>query len=501
LNSWFAFTQDQKDLIISYFLRNLRRISVALQAKDFLENFGDEYYANGLDWKKYNQEQTIELWNLWCITFSEFFIRIPPKYLEMEEGRMEYSMNQFVKHVQDPQLRLELFKAWNDWLVKCKCPTDYGMCVMEYILQYILSTFPGRELLLCEMIKVSDTSILTCHVKHIVDNWDCITSSEKQKFYELIFSNRKDTIWIKAVTLTRKSVPLEIQKSFCISEISESTTIEFVETLRNIQILENCLNVYCGYPQPLWWNGYHHCYCKLWDMVIMRVLESDIIDQSYEISLREFLESQEFKNNRFGNYSNEIWGNILSNYQKREHTLSRLIKISTRQSQTIKQIWVMYLNACNSHEKDIAYKKVAEFIEILQYYQDGDAGILDLFDKDIIFKHIYPLLENDTLILKTCDIFRDFDNSIGKSPVALTIENGLQIGETLEKALMFLYEITPPRMTLTNLIVKNTMDKICLSSELLNKLIQENHSNLKCKVEEQRQQLDDHYELSNWNWK
>ena len=496
LKSWFTFTDHNKNLIIRYFLLHLQRVSVAMQAKKFLETFGDDYRTQSLDWEKYSQEQTIELWKIWCVVFAEFFSRIPPKYLKMDEPHMNHAMEQVVKYVDQPELLLSLYAAWNTWLKKCRCPSDFGMCVMEKLLQYVPATLIGREQLFCEMLKVEDTSIITSHIKYIIDNWESTTQKERQKVNSLFLSNRNDMIWIKAVALARGSVPVEVQSCILNDNIFNKSTGEIVAILRNIHLLEYCINVHCGYPQPLWWNGYHHSNNEVWDTIISEVLKGDILDQSFEISLRKFVDCEYNYEQRFAKLSDEIWNSILSNQQKREHTFSWLIKVSATQMQTNKKLWGRYFNACSSQEKNVAYRKIVDFIEALQYYQDGDAGILKLFDKSIVFEHIYPLLESDMLIKKTCELAL-----ISKDNVPKFMEESFKQKNHswFENAMEALYKKNPPRMSLTNVIVKRTMKEIALSSKPLDEILEERRCALIDAVDDKRELLNDHYDLANWN--
>lgn len=494
IESWFKYSKQNQELIINYFLLQLQRVSVTIMAKNFLETFGDDYHENSLNWDLYNEEQTSKLWEVWCTIFSEFFLRIPPKYLRMDEAHMENTMNQAVKYVKDSRTLLSLFSSWNTWLIHSRCPTDYGLCVMEKILRYIPPNMQEREKLFCEMLTAQNTSIITSHIKHIIDNWEYTTKLEQQKTIDLFLTDRKDLIWIKAVALTRKYVPEKILYCIFKDNLFNKPIDELVKTLRETNLLENCLNVHCGYPQPLWWNGYHHSYYQRWDNVMCEVLKTNVLDKSFDISLREFIDCEYNHEQRFSKMREQIWQMILSDEKKRENTLAALIKVSATQVQTNKELWKKYLDACNPQEKSIAYQKIADFIEPLEYYQNGDAGILELFEKDIIFDHIYPLLKADTIILSICELTKQLQNK----PDWIIEETEEKTCDFFETSITTMYDKYPPHMQLTNVIVKSVMKKINLNSEQLNKILEERRRTLIDIAHSKSESLDDQYDLNNW---
>jgi len=502
LESWFTYTKQDRHIIMDYFLLHLQRVSVAMHAKRFLETFGDSYHAQSLNWKNYTEEQTNELWKVWCVVFTKFLLKFPPQYINMDEAHMQHTMGQVVKYIndQDQGLLLNLFSAWNTWLNKCRCPNDYGMCVMEYLLKYIPAMSIGREQLFCEMLTIENTSIITSHIKYVIDNWECTTQREKQKVNELFSSNRYDLIWITAVVLTRRSVPVEIQNWIFKDNIFCKSISEFVKILRDFHLLEYCLNVYCGYPQPLCWNGYHHSNIKVWDAVIGEVLREDILNQSFEIALREFIDCEYNYERRFTKSSSEIWNSLLPNPRKRERAFSWLIKVSSTQTQTNKALWDKYFDSCCNDEKEAAYIKIANFIEALEYNQDGDAGILNLFEKASIFEHIYPLLESDMVIKNLCELALTLHYRTRKFIEESIRQEELQKDRDMfEMGIRVLYDKNPPRMQLTNVIVKSTAEKIQLSSKSLNDILEKRRCDLIDAANEKEKQLDDHYELKNWN--
>ena len=322
------------------------------------------------------------------------------------------------------------------------------------------------------------------------------THNEKKKLLCLLQSDRNDILWLKAVAMTRKSVPEVIQRCVCQQNLLSSDPQEIIKKLRMQYLLEPCLNIYCGYPQPLWYNGYHHSNYEIWDAIIAEVLKGDTLDRSFTIALREFLDNEYNRWDRFEKTRDSIWDSILSTSEKRGKTFFWLLQISCSQNQTNKVVWEKYFNMCDISEKLTAYQEIANHIESLEYYQDGSGGILDLFDKKIIFEYTYPLLDCDNAIKKFCDFiltlnnFKDEMNQKSRQQELHTIFiTGIQS----------FYEKMPPRMQLTNVIVKATMKYINYADREINNILEKRRQQLIKIASVKRELFDDEYSLSNWN--
>lgn len=112
------------------------------------------------------------------------------------------------------------------------------------------------------------------------------------------------------------------------------------------------LTYFCGFPQPLWFNGYHHSgKYSLWDGVMMEVLKKDIVDENYNISLREMID--ELYNNNDHRFVNgyDVYKEMLSDEEKRKQIFERLAYTSVTQNQDNKKMWDELLQACSEEEK------------------------------------------------------------------------------------------------------------------------------------------------------
>lgn len=503
LESWFSYKETDRNVVLNYFKNHLNRMSVSIRSKKFLENFGDKYRSESLEWDTYDDNQKKILWELWCEVFSIFLLKFPSEFIRMNEAHMEYEMREVVRYINTPKMLFNLIKSWKYWLEnysKYHRPDDYGMSVMCTFLQCSNSSNPERVEIFKDMLSCLNTNIVTSHLKHVVDNWSLLAKEEKNIVLDLLSSKRIDVMWLKAISLTRRNIPKEIQNIIFGEEIFNKTICEIVIALRRYDILEQCINVYCGFPQPLWWNGYHHSDYKFWDNIIAEILENGIIDKTFEISLSEFIDSQYNYSKRFEKSSEKIWESLLQDNEKRKKTFKELLHVTVTQTQTNKNLWDLYWDKATIEEKESNYDDLASAIELIEYYQEGENGIINIFEVPIVFRNIYPRLKSDEEVKNLCDFCCEYYKKTKDFLVEEAQPEKIEKIKTIfETGVKLFYQNSPPRMRLTNLLVKNVMRKLEIDSNEILELIEKRRDELIESTTELGKKFDNHYELKNWN--
>ncbi|WP_027937315.1 ATP-binding protein [Anaeroarcus burkinensis] len=505
IDSYFSYIKGDRDIILNYFKKHLSRISVAMRSKKFFEKFSDGYRSESLDWDSYDEKQKKVLWELWCEVFAEFLYKFPAEFLYLDQPHMEHEMKQVIRYTKDQKIIFNLIKAWNCWLENYslyRCPDDYGMSVMDMLLRYINPENTDRVDLFEKMLSCQKTNIITSHIKHATDNWSLLGKKEKEVLISVLDSHRIDIKWLKAVSLTCAIAPKELQTSILGQEIFNKTTAEIVLALRNHGLLEECINVYCGFPQPLWRNGYHHSDYEQWDRIIVAILNGEFVDRTFEISLREFIDCQYNSRQRFNAFCERLWECLLNNDEKRGKTFERLLYVTISQSQTNKSLWDKYWEKATPEERESNYDSLVSVIELIEYYQEGENGILDLFEEELVFSNLYPRLENDEIIKKLCDIYLIFylkTKNADFLEAEYQLEQLEKIKATFENGIKVIYQTKPPRMRLTNLIVKFTMCELEFASEQILRLLEKRRSELLDSKKECKVTCDYEYTLKNWN--
>ena len=70
--------------------------------------------------------------------------------------------------------------------------------------------------------------------------------------------------------------------------------------------------------------------------------------------------------------------------------------VTATQNQSNKKLSELLVEYSSSQEEEcFYYDRITENIELIQYYQYGNGELFELFDKEKIFKQIYPRLDSD----------------------------------------------------------------------------------------------------------
>ena len=500
LESFDMLSNDNKEKLISFYCSQLKKVSVSIMSSHFLE----DYFKEKCEVSCSNDEISA-----WCRIFTCYLMECPQRYVKVDEYHMGYSIEQIIKRKSeiDKIILVNLVAAWEYWLNKASCPNDYGMSIMDFMLNALNPD--DRKVLYIQMLKSGKTSIITSHVYHIINNWEILSDDEKIFAENLIASDRRDVIWIKAMALTSKIIPSEISSLIIGCDVETMQQQEVISRMREINILEPCLNIFCGYPQPLWYNGYHHQNKRFWCEIISFILLGKIVDKAFEISVRLFIDDL-YNSFSIFETSNLIWQCLLEDKTKRERVFKQLLRVSATQNQRNKKMWDEYLKKCDNEEFELTVKKIIENIEAIEYYQFNEFGILDQFDEKMFLDEIYSQIDKDYSIYKVCmtaynmvkciedikinlhddSIFENFD----EKPDDIMNE----IKSVFEQKIIQLYHKYPPRMQFTNEIIKHAMNKLKMMTPRITDMIEKRRNELIDMGRARSNEFDDEYKLNNW---
>ncbi|RYD01704.1 hypothetical protein N752_29450 [Desulforamulus aquiferis] len=402
LSSWRRYSSESRRLILNYFKNCLNIMSVAIRTKKFLENFEDEYSRESINWSKVEEKDKIELWNVWHEIFVEFLNEFPSRYVRMDEPHMVRVTEHSLEYIKNEEKVIDLSRAWFNWLdryLQYNLPHDYGMSVAQYLMDGTGNKTDSRENIFQLLLSTKKTSFITTNIKVFIDCWNNLSDKEKRMVLDLYKSTRKDVNWVKAVSLNTKTIPYEIQVEILGESIDNKAISDVVDILTKKGLLEQCLNIHCGYPQPLWWNGYHHNNYILWDAVIVEVLRRNELNKTFYIALREVIDLlYNYDDRRIANINDIYEEDLLKSPEKRKLAFETLLNVTVNQNQCNKELWDLLFQYSSQEEIEFYFDKIAKDIELVQYYQIGEGDIFALFDKSMIFKKIYPRLEVDNLI-------------------------------------------------------------------------------------------------------
>ncbi|MGM9978216.1 MAG: hypothetical protein ACI33J_05415 [Clostridium sp.] len=473
LNNWKGFNSKNKNLLIEYFKKQFNRKSVALYSKKLFELFGVEYKSEAIDWDKCTEEEKKELWKVWANLFSKWLKVFPSKYIRMDEPHMIYTTNNSLKYLKNQQEIIEVGKAWIYWLhnyIKYHRPNDYGMSVLSYIIEGTEMSSNLRCGIVQQVLEETDSNIVTSHMFHLINNWSFLEDEEKKFICQYLQKeDRLDYKWIQAIAIVQRFVPKEIQKVICGDVFLDKTPREIMDILDKNKILEECVCVYCGFPQPLWFNGYHHSgSCSLWDSILIEILRKGQLNRCYYVALREFIDSlYNDESTRFiGGY--EIYKELLSKKTDREKIFERLAYTVT-QNQDNKKMWDDLLKMSTQREKEQYFKKISEFIEMEEMKNISFGGLITEFELEDIKTYLLPFFSADKDIIQFSEVFLNIYQTMNSFDLVIDEKSDNDFIYNYEKIIKYMYQNNPPRLLFTNEVVKMICRKMnVISSELLN---------------------------------
>lgn len=501
------FSEENVKKLIIYFQKQFERKSVSMYVEDLFDKFGDEYDSKAIDWGKYAEAERLRIWKIWAALFSKWLVCFPAKFMGMNEPHMSLNIDRSLKYLNNQKEVVDVANAWIQWIhnySKYHSVNDYGMSVLDYLITGTKNSACLRKGMIKKELKVNSTSLVTAHISHIVDLWDMLTDEERKDICEYLKNEmRGDMKWIQAVALTRKNVTKDIQIAITGNVFLDKEPKKIIDTLNEKNILTECLHVFCGFPQPLWFNGYHHSgKYSLWDGVMMEVLKKDIVDENYNISLREMID--ELYNNNDHRFVNgyDVYKEMLSDEEKRKQIFERLAYTSVTQNQDNKKMWDELLQACSEEEKKQYFLIISNFIEMVEYENMGYNGLLCEYELKDIVHYILPCFSSDQSIYKLSDAMLLMYRNIQE----MEVDESKKVKQLYETMVQETYKNDPPRLLFTNKIVNCTCKEMGGVSDVMQKVLEKNKKDFWDRYERVKETFEsncplkirEEYRLENW---
>lgn len=507
LESWFSYTKTEREEILSYFINKMKRVTVALQAKSFLEDFAYEQKRKTSNREAADEETNTLLWEAWCVVFAELLNNVRPEYIKLSEARMVYCLEGMLDYVKKQDLLNIFFRAWLNWLDRMKFADDYGMSLAEFIVTKLDVKNPERLSLLSDMLKTNDTNKLTSHITHLVNCWEKITETERNIVIALLSSERNDVKWLRSIVLTRDIVPECLQEFILGKTIANENDYDsWYDAVLNAGLMEYCLNIYCGYPQPLWWNGYHHMAKKRWQYILAKVLRQYdlVVDRSFRIALHEFMHKEYEKTDCFLQYREDIWNALLCDGERRKAVFEYLLLVTVTVNNNGTALWHNYFKHCTEEEALSSCETIAKYIEAVELYQDEDE-LIDLYKNSILLRYLYKYLYGDYKVYQILSSIVRLVNT-NSNGVDNDIKNDSTYITRAEKdkvkvELLQIYKESPPRMRMTRNFVLRIITVLQLECKELETLVEEQRRKITevAFTLKKDKRFDDSYRLENWN--
>jgi hypothetical protein len=490
LISWVWNKEEIKNKLFDFMKTALQNQAVAVRANQFFTTFATEYKSEALPWENFDEEQKKELWDVWGKVFPIVLKNLPSNVF-LHTPRFGVTMDESLKYL-TLEAGMNVLSAWYeriDFRIKLGDVLDeYELAIADNLLEFTKDNYKIRKVLFTKLVTYNDTNFIISSLKWALNHWKELHISEKEEIIKLINSDRKDVRWIKAVLLnTYNNPPSEIQKEIFGSEDLFEQDTEAV--LKNFpeQLLQDCLNVYCGHPQPLWWLAVHHHNVEFWSKIIRFIL-INLIDPYFNICLRHLLSNGVNGFSSDWSDGREVWEQVCSNIKNKKILTERLIYDTSRCScniTTVSKLWATLIRAYQSDGKyEEIVKLVSENIELLQQtgYKEDIVEMFDLKFLEDVFKLLFP----DFLIVQTLETY-------SKVPMSEFSENETRVLEALinhDKSI---------RIYFTPDLIKKRIDKVKMTEQLKNKLLTIPNM-IDAIGKEKQKDIDakEYYKLSDW---
>lgn len=392
LLNWFSLSDSLQVLIKKLSIESLSKKDIAIRTFSLISTFSIDYSHETVLSRDYNEEQKKKMWQVWGELFPVCVENVPLG-VHINCARFGATMQDSIEYL-DVNIGLKVLKAWYkriDYQIKNeKILDEFEMSIADNLMQLTLTDTAARRELFSELINYNDTSFLLSNLKWIIEYWNKLESYEKNEIIELINSDRLDVRWIKAVLLNSYSPPKEIINEILgDKDLFDKNAPQILEVFPN-DLLRDCLNVYCGFPQPLWWLAVHHKNDEFW----LKLIEHIVLDENniaFDICLQEFVRDGVNGFSLFSKNGMALWGEICSKVLNKRVLAESLINNMALCRSCIKPIstmWTILLKSySNTHDLLLTIK---DNIEILLFCCKED--FIRVMDKDFMKKQIIPMV-------------------------------------------------------------------------------------------------------------
>ena len=487
---WNIYTEDEQVFLLDLILKAVRQKSVAVRAFKFITTFGKDYTAESIrNWSSLLDEEKKELWRIWSLIFP---IILENHFLSQrfDAYRFSATMRDALEFVQKDAY-LKLSNAWFDrihlQLKEGKLLKEHELVMMDYILEVSKKDSEIRKEIFEKVLGYPETGFLIVNLLRVTLYWDNLSQYEKEFVFNLTMSDREDVRWIKAVILCATKPPEELVfKITGDGKLFEKSPDEVI-TIFPKELLKDCLRVYTGHPQPLWWYAVHHRNREFWKGIISHIITTE--NKEYlEICLEEFLGmGVNSFSERESDYITGTWRAACENSKDLTFLTKELIyyvSCSTINITCTKIIFDILLESARKFDReDEVISTIVENIELLQ--QTGHReDIYEIFDNSV-FNEIYEALSPDFALYFTLE-----HADVNQEDTITFLTNLLEMMKKEKARVRFFY---------TFLIINNKINELKLSENLATEFRSLPDSiGAVGKLEKERIGKLKNYELENW---
>lgn len=214
-----------------------------------------------------------------------------PRGAHFIEARLFSVAQSAVKELDPPAIE-RICGSWVSWLEQettdGRLPSDHALGVVDILLAATRTTPDLRSSLFNRLLQFPGTGALLVFIADLVDEWTTLVAPEREAIISVLTRERADRRWLQAAALTRAVAPPGVQQALLgAPERLDGETGDLINTLPPA-LLQACIAVYCGRPQPLWALGKHHSSSPVWIAILEAIAEQPNHPQ-FEVALENWV--------------------------------------------------------------------------------------------------------------------------------------------------------------------------------------------------------------------
>lgn len=412
---WKDYSGEIRSLLIKNMIESMSKEQVAIRSASLISTFAAYYGSEGIPtMNNMDESDRRDIWNVWGLIYPIMVKNLPPDGLFINTARFGATMDEALKYLVT-ETGIVVFTAWFDRIHRQISsglqPDDFEMGIMLNLMEFTRQDSELRKGLFQKLINYPDTSFMLSSLKWAIDYWEDLDDEERTEILELLNSTREDIRWIKAVMLTREIPPEPIvSKIFGVSNVFQKDVSEILRLMPD-SLVQDCLNVFCGFPYPLSRIGVHASNKSLWIKVAQYILIANY-RVGYEVCLQRFLRDGVNGFSSIWVKPEEQWKLICNSAADKKALVESLIFNIGSCSCSISSatmLWRILMHTYSVSENETEFAKiVASRIEMLQ--QTGHKeDLFKILGKDFIYKKLINEIQPDYLLITILQIIEKVD--------------------------------------------------------------------------------------------
>jgi energy-coupling factor transporter ATP-binding protein EcfA2 len=407
MRSWHNACEASQQQLRAWLVASLSKAPVAVVCSDLLTDFGDPYSNHGPVWIDHSTEQRRDIWKLWATLFPVYLRAIASQPFEHNAPHMDHTLRVAPGHLEGQDLS-EVVESWIMWIegqLELRRLDDYELAVADLLLA-TAETDEKRTRCIERLLGHRDTGYVVTTVHYMVGKWNFLSEDERNLLREVLVGARPDSRWMRAVAITRKDVPPEIQLLLTGYEDLLSRPPRMITDSLSPDLLSDALHVHCGHPQPLWWYGLHHDTHTPW-RAVLEFIVNEPMHRDFDLALRAFFFALNLGDETDVGGALDMWRNLCQrgDASVRQRLFDRLLSDSVEfnHPRTF-GFWSILVEAASGEAEATTYTN--GILDNFQAISQNVDNIGKFFGEPLFRDRLIPKLARENEFLQICEDLR-----------------------------------------------------------------------------------------------